>query len=95
MATKKPSKMSPEVEKELKKLDKVIKGKTKLNDDSMNEAFTTIIQLCVKLHAKSPQWRFGQIIANAIRAYDGRLNCDPFAIWNEDLEIGLKNILND
>ena len=92
---KKPIKLSLEVEKELKKLDKVIKGKAKLNDDSMNEAFTSIIQLCMKLHAKYPNWRFGQIVANAIRAFDGRLNCDPFAIWNEDLEIGLKNILND
>jgi hypothetical protein len=87
--------MSPEVEKELKKLDKVIKGKTKLNDDSMNEAFTAILQLCVKLHAKYPSWRFGQIIANALRGFDGRVDCDPFHIYNEDLEEGLKNLLKD
>lgn len=39
-----------------------------------------------------PDWRFGQLIANCIRAYDGRLNCDPFFIEDDDLLKGLRKM---
>ena len=39
-----------------------------------------------------PDWRFGQLVANCIRAYDGRLNCDPFFIEDDKLLEGLRNM---
>ena len=39
-----------------------------------------------------PDWRFGQLIANCIKAYDGRLNCDPFFIEDDKLLEGLRNM---
>lgn len=39
-----------------------------------------------------PALRLGQIIANCVRAYDGRLNCDPFYIEDEALIVGLHNL---
>lgn len=39
-----------------------------------------------------PYLRLGQIIANCVRAYDGRLNCDPFYIEDEALIIGLHKL---
>ena len=32
---------------------------------------------------KNPDLRLGQIIANCVRAYDGRLNCDAFFIEDD------------
>lgn len=32
---------------------------------------------------KHPDLRLGQIIANCVRAYDGRVNCDPFFIEDD------------
>lgn len=32
---------------------------------------------------KNPDLRLGQIIANCVRAYDGRVNCDPFFIEDD------------
>lgn len=47
------------------------------------------LQECIK---NFPDWRVGQIIANAIRAYDGRLNCDPFYIDDKKLLEGLNKL---
>lgn len=47
------------------------------------------LQECTK---NFPNWRVGQIIANAIRAYDGRLNCDPFYIDDKKLLEGLNKL---
>lgn len=41
---------------------------------------------------KNPDLRLGQIIANCVREYDGRLNCDPFYIEDEDLIAGLEKL---
>ena len=41
---------------------------------------------------KNPDLRLGQIIANCVRAYDGRLNCDPFYLEDEDLVAGLEKL---
>lgn len=40
----------------------------------------------------NPDLRLGQIIANCLRAYDGRLNCDPFYIEDDQLLKGLNNL---
>lgn len=41
---------------------------------------------------ENPDLRLGQIIANCLRAYDGRLNCDPFYIEDDQLLKGLNNL---
>ena len=41
---------------------------------------------------KNPDLRLGQIIANCVRTYDGRLNCDPFYIEDEQLLDGLHKL---
>lgn len=41
---------------------------------------------------KNPDLRLGQIIANSKRAYDGRLNCDPFYIEDDKLIEGLSRL---
>ena len=40
----------------------------------------------------NPNMRLGQIISNCVRAYDGRLNCDPFYLEDEDLIDGLEKL---
>jgi hypothetical protein len=35
------------------------------------------------------------MIANALREFDGRVNCDPFHISNEDLLEGLESLLDE
>ncbi len=40
----------------------------------------------------NPDLRLGQIVANCIRAYDGRLNCDPFYIEDNELLNGLEKL---
>ena len=39
---------------------------------------------------KNPDLRLGQIIANCVRAYDGKLNCDPFYIEDDIMLTVLK-----
>ncbi len=41
---------------------------------------------------KNPDLRLGQIIANCVRAYDGRLNCDPFYLEDDELLEGLDKL---
>ena len=41
---------------------------------------------------KHPDWRLGQVIANCVRAYDGRTNCDPFFIEDDELVKGLRRL---
>jgi hypothetical protein len=36
-----------------------------------------------------PDWRLGQLIANAVRAETGRVNCDPFYIEDDEMLRGL------
>lgn len=52
----------------------------------------TIIKKLEKYWSENPDLRLGQIIANCVRAHDGRLNCDPFYIEDEDLVDGLKKL---
>ena len=52
----------------------------------------TIIKKLEKYWSENPDLRLGQIIANCVRAHDGRLNCDPFYIEDEDLIDGLKKL---
>lgn len=56
---------------------------------------TRIIHKLLLLTIEYPNWRTGQIIANAVREWDGRVNCDPFYIQDEELEIGLDNLLDE
>lgn len=42
---------------------------------------------------KHPEWRFGQLVANCIRAKTGARNCDPYYIEDDTLMDGLR-ILN-
>lgn len=42
-----------------------------------------------------PDWRLGQVIANAVRAHDGRANCDPFYIEDDDMVEALKTLAKD
>ena len=51
-----------------------------------------IVMEIKRINDKYPSWRFGQIIANAVREYDGRVNCDPFYIENGELLEALKRI---
>jgi hypothetical protein len=46
---------------------------------------TKINKIIEKLQEKYPEWRYGQIIANAVRNIDGRVNCDPFHVQDKDL----------
>jgi len=41
---------------------------------------------------KNPDLRLGQIIANCVRAHDGRLNCDPFYLEDDELLDGLEKL---
>ena len=60
-----------------------------------HDTFSDILHACLKLHVKYPDWRFGQVIANAVREYDGRVDCDPFHIDNEEILSGLENLLSE
>lgn len=40
-------------------------------------------------------YRLGQTIANAVRFYDGRTNCDPYYITNNDLINGLEKLYEE
>lgn len=55
----------------------------------------TIGQLLDTVAGRYPEWRYGQIIANAVRAVTGRTNCDPFYIDDGDLLEGLLALLDD
>ena len=52
----------------------------------------SIIEEIEEYWVQHPELRLGQIIANCIRAYDGRLNCDPFYIEDEALMVGLHKL---
>lgn len=56
---------------------------------------TDIIHALLTLETEYPNWRMGQIIANAVRAATGWVNCDPFHVDDEDLLAGLENLLDD
>lgn len=51
-----------------------------------------IIQKLEDYWTRNPDLRLGQIIANCVRAHDGRLNCDPFYLEDEDLVAGLEKL---
>jgi hypothetical protein len=87
MATNKQSK-SKEVKVKIIKM-KAVKGK-QTKDDT-----TEILHLLLKLQIQYPNWRFGQIIANAVRAYDGRVNCDTFHMSDDEILEGLENLVED
>jgi hypothetical protein len=56
---------------------------------------TRIIHKFLLLTVEYPNWRCGQIFANAVREFDGRVDCDPFYIDDEELELGLDNLLDE
>lgn len=39
---------------------------------------------------KYPDWRLGQLIANAVRAETGVVNCDPFFIEDDEMLVGIQ-----
>ena len=53
------------------------------------ERIEPILKEIEKYWKKNPDLRLGQIIANCVRAFDGRVNCDPFYIEDNDLLNGL------
>ena len=50
-----------------------------------SERIEPILNEIEKYWKKNPDLRLGQIIANCVRAFDGRVNCDPFYIEDDDL----------
>ena len=64
-----------------------------MNKKQQKNDISEILHLFLKLHIKYPKWRLGQIVANAVREFDGRVNCDPFYLSDEDLIIGLEKLL--
>jgi hypothetical protein len=61
----------------------------------MKNKFEDILAICNAVHSRHPEWRFGQVIANAVREIDGRVNCDPFHISDDQMLRGLDNLLDD
>lgn len=59
-----------------------------------HDTLSDILHACLLLHTKHPDWRFGQIISNAVREWDGRTDCDPFHITDEAILTGLENLLD-
>ena len=54
-----------------------------------------IPEICNRLKAAwaaHPDWRLGQLIANAVRAETGALNCDPFFIEDDKLIAGIESV---
>jgi hypothetical protein len=49
-----------------------------------------MLNLVEQIWKANPDWRLGQVVANAIRAHDGRVNCDPFYIDDRDMNHGLE-----
>ncbi len=62
---------------------------------TIDDISTRIIHKILLLSLEYPDWRVGQIIANAVREYDGRVNCDPFHVSDEGLESGLDILLDE
>ena len=67
----------------------------KQQNKRVQDDFSDILHVMLKLHITYPDWRAGQIIANAVREYDGRVNCDPFYIEDKALLHGLDSLLED
>ena len=42
---------------------------------------------------ENPDWRLGQVIANAVRQ-TGRFDCDPFYIEDDEMVEALKELMN-
>ena len=64
--------------------------KTRKNDP------TDVIHAILNLHAKHPQLRVGQMVANATREfYGGGLECDPFHVENGDLAHALEDLIKE
>jgi len=52
-----------------------------------------ISDFCDRLKAAwsvNPDWRLGQLIANAVRVETGAVNCDPFYIEDDKLIDGIE-----
>jgi len=67
----------------------------KTRHNKRHDTFTDILHAILTLHTEFPSWRFGQVVANAIREWDGRINCDPFHIQDEELLSGLDSLLDE
>lgn len=53
-------------------------------------------KLIIKLNKSSKgTQRIGQTIANAVRMFDGRTNCDPYNITNNELLEGLEKLYEE
>ena len=58
------------------------------------ERIDIVLNELEKYWKKNPDLRLGQIIANCVRAYDGRVNCDPFYI-EDDIILNILEELNN
>jgi hypothetical protein len=69
--------------------------KKQIKKQVKHDTYSDILHACLKLHVEYPEWRFGQVIANAVREYDGRVNCDPFHIQDDEMMARLENLLDE
>lgn len=69
--------------------------KKQISKKVKSDVFSDILHSCLIIHTEYPDWRFGQVIANAIREYDGRVNCDPFHMQDEEMLTGLEGLLDE
>jgi hypothetical protein len=51
-----------------------------------------MLETLERIWKANPDWRLGQVVANAVRAYDGRVSCDPFYIEDDAMEEGLNEL---
>ena len=50
------------------------------------------IQVLREVWEKNPDWRLGQVIANAVRQIDGRVDCDPFYVEDDAMKEALESM---
>lgn len=51
-----------------------------------------ITDLIFEIACLRPHWRVGQVIANAVRAATGQINCDPFHMSDQQMLAGLRGL---
>ena len=61
-----------------------------MRKNRQQDEVTDILHAILVQHTEHPELRFGQMIANAVRAATGAVNCDPYHVSNEEMLIGLK-----
>jgi hypothetical protein len=58
-----------------------------------HDDFSDILHAVLLMHTRSPDWRFGQCVANVIRNLDGRINCDPFHVDDKDFLESVRSMI--